>query len=232
MCSAFLGLPLNLSLVLPRHQVAAAAGRGKHKSRIGTPKTSTAKPYRVCTGYCLCFYQFCSTAMASHMPEILQLYGATTAMSLAAGMLLGPSQVTARILQLTLLHSVKPMQMAFLASLIIPLGAVLLLLFGPATAVAVGPVTRFWERCYDDCKRNSAISALWQRGIRATAGLAVSASGCDAGLLPFSLQPLRSTGKGFSLRLLALLFERSSNLLWLLRLQNAKLSAGNTQIVL
>lgn len=133
----FLGLPLNLSLALP-----AGIRSGQETSSKTAPEQKKPARQKNHTAYALAiafvFISFCSTAMASHMPALLQLYGVTAAMSLAAGMLLGPSQVAARVLQLTLLRKVKPIQTAFIASLVIPLGALLLLVLGPGTAPAFG----------------------------------------------------------------------------------------------
>ncbi|MBZ2188851.1 MFS transporter [Alcanivorax sp. JB21] len=77
-----------------------------------------------------------STAMAAHLPRLLQEAGhtATTAIALAA--LVGPAQVAARFLEFSLLRRFHPLVSARLASAAHPLGAMAMLLFGaPAAAL-------------------------------------------------------------------------------------------------
>ena len=132
----FLAFPLNLSLPIGVKQ-------GDSLTKETTPADTTITPPRKeKTLYLLAsafvFVSFCSAAMTSHMPKILQLHGATPLASLAAGMFLGPSQVFARILQLTLLRSVKPIQTAILGVLVIPFGAISMMFFGVGALPLVG----------------------------------------------------------------------------------------------
>lgn len=79
---------------------------------------------------------FTSTAMAAHLPRLLQAGGATLATAVAVGALVGPAQVAGRLLEFGLLRHVHPLLSARLAALMHPVGAAVLLLFG-APAVAV-----------------------------------------------------------------------------------------------
>ena len=72
-----------------------------------------------------------STALAARLPRLLEAMGATT----AAGSLLGPAQVAARVVEFTFLRKISPMISARLATALHPLGAVLLAIFGPVMAV-------------------------------------------------------------------------------------------------
>ena len=76
-----------------------------------------------------------STALAAHLPRLLEAMGATTAMAIFAGSLLGPAQVAARVVEFTFLRKISPMISARLATALHPLGAVLLAIFGPVMAV-------------------------------------------------------------------------------------------------
>lgn len=73
---------------------------------------------------------FVSTAMAAHLPQLLQAGGATLVAAIAAAALVGPAQVVGRIIEYTLLKHSHPLLSARLAILAHPLAAVLLGLFG------------------------------------------------------------------------------------------------------
>jgi len=76
-----------------------------------------------------------STALAAHLPRLLEAMGATTAVAILAGSLLGPAQVAARMVEFTLLRRISPMISARLATVLHPLGALLLAVFGPVMAI-------------------------------------------------------------------------------------------------
>jgi hypothetical protein len=76
-----------------------------------------------------------ATALAAHLPRLLEAMGATTAVAIVAGSLLGPAQVAARVVEFTLLSKISPMVSARLATVLHPLGAVLLATFGPVMAI-------------------------------------------------------------------------------------------------
>lgn len=79
---------------------------------------------------------FTSTAMAAHLPGVLMASGATLAAAVAAGALVGPAQVTARVLEFTLLRRMHPLLAARLAALGHPLGAAAMLAAGAPAASA------------------------------------------------------------------------------------------------
>ncbi|MEO7114878.1 MAG: MFS transporter [Caldimonas sp.] len=79
---------------------------------------------------------FVSTAMAAHLPQLLQASGATLAVAVAVGALVGPAQVAGRILEFGVLKRVHPLLSARLAALLHPLGAIVLTFVGgPAAAI-------------------------------------------------------------------------------------------------
>ncbi len=122
-----LALPLNLWLPSGQQAVPPATVSSS------TPKPRMAGRTRL-TMMLLAFVfavtWFTSTAMAAHLPRLLEAAGATTAMAVTAGALIGPAQVAARLLEFTLLRRFHPLVSTRLATLTHPLGAALLLWLG------------------------------------------------------------------------------------------------------
>lgn len=79
---------------------------------------------------------FISTAMAAHLPRVLQANGATLATAVAVGALIGPSQVLARVAEFSFLRHVHPLLSARLAALMHPVGAAVLTFAGAPAAAA------------------------------------------------------------------------------------------------
>ena len=73
-------------------------------------------------------------AMAVHLPRILESAGATTLQAVAAGALIGPAQVGARLLEASVLKSFHPMISARLSVALHPMGAIVLGIFGAGAA--------------------------------------------------------------------------------------------------
>ena len=74
--------------------------------------------------------RFVSGALAAHLPRLLVGAGATEIAAIAAGALVGPAQVGARLVEFGVLRSFHPLIPARVAALLHPLGAALLGLFG------------------------------------------------------------------------------------------------------
>lgn len=80
---------------------------------------------------------FVSTAMAAHLPTLVQAAGGTLALAVAAGALIGPAQVAGRLFEFGVLRRVSPLTVARGATLTHPLGALALWALGaPAAAAA------------------------------------------------------------------------------------------------
>jgi len=77
---------------------------------------------------------FNSTAMAAHLPGLLQEAGASTAVAIAAGALIGPAQVAARVLEFGLLRRFHPLVSTRVAAAAHPVAAVVLVAFGGPAA--------------------------------------------------------------------------------------------------
>jgi predicted MFS family arabinose efflux permease len=87
-------------------------------------------------GYVFAVTWFIATAMAAHLPRLMQAAGATLAVAVFVGALVGPAQVVARLLEYGLLRRAHPLLSARIASLLHPAGALLLLAFGAPVAAA------------------------------------------------------------------------------------------------
>ncbi|MDD7970844.1 MFS transporter [Roseinatronobacter alkalisoli] len=78
---------------------------------------------------------FTSTAMAAHLPRLLQEAGATPAAAIAAAALVGPAQVAGRLLEFGVLQRFHPLLSARLAAMAHPIGALALMVFGAPAAI-------------------------------------------------------------------------------------------------
>ena len=77
------------------------------------------------------------TAMAVRLPRLLEAAGASTVQAVAAGALIGPSQVGARLLEAGLMKRFHPMVSARLSVALHPLGAVVLDAFDAVAASCI-----------------------------------------------------------------------------------------------
>ena len=127
-----LGIPLNA--MLPR---AAPLAPAPAASAPAPPATSQ-EIERAGALLALAFAAtwFISTAMAAHLPRLLQATGATLATAVAIGALVGPAQVAGRVLEFGLLRRIHPLFSARAAALLHPLGAAVLALVGAPAAAA------------------------------------------------------------------------------------------------
>jgi predicted MFS family arabinose efflux permease len=123
------GLPLNL--LLPK---SSRATRSEEDAR--KPNIPIDRPMLV-LGFAFAASWTVVTAMAVHLPRLLEAAGASTVQAVAAGALIGPSQVGARILEASLMKRLHPMVSARLSVALHPLGAAVLGAFGAAAAPGV-----------------------------------------------------------------------------------------------
>jgi MFS family permease len=78
--------------------------------------------------------RFISGAFSAHLPGLLQGAGASEIAAIAAGALVGPAQVGARLVEFGLLRSFHPLLSARIAAVLHPIGAAFLVVFGPVAA--------------------------------------------------------------------------------------------------
>jgi MFS family permease len=128
----FLGLPLNLSL--PRAAAPPAAAPAEHGASPAARHATRRATALLAIAFAATW--FISTAMAAHLPRLLEANGATLAVAIGVGALVGPAQVAGRLLEFGWLRRIHPMLSARLAALMHPLGALVLsVVGGPAAAV-------------------------------------------------------------------------------------------------
>jgi MFS family permease len=140
-----IGLPLNAWLPQPRDGAATAAAppsahlptaAGAAPTVAGFTAAPPAPPPATAFLLALVFAitWFISTAMAAHLPRLLQSTGASVATAVAVGALVGPAQVAGRLLEFGLLRRVHPLLSARLAAVAHPVGAVTLIAAGAPLA--------------------------------------------------------------------------------------------------
>jgi len=131
-----LGLPLNASLprVARKHPDVPSPSAPIDVNEPAAPAAPTSAAPILAVVFAITW--FISTAMAAHLPRLLQLGGASLAAAVAIGALVGPAQVGGRLLEFGLLRRLHPLLSARLAALMHPIGAAVLTLFGAPAAAA------------------------------------------------------------------------------------------------
>jgi predicted MFS family arabinose efflux permease len=132
-----LGLPLNS--LLARAPAPASATDSNNSSPQLQPAVDAAmapaqveRPTRTAVLLALAFALtwFISTAMAAHLPRLLQVQGVPLATALLLAGLVGPAQVAGRLLEYGLLRHVHPVLSARVAGALHSLGALIFLWLG------------------------------------------------------------------------------------------------------
>lgn len=130
-----LGLPLNAALPKALAPVAPPPAPAPPAARAqAEPEPQNPMLVSVVLSFVFAVAWFTSTAMAAHLPRLMQALGASLAVAVAVGALVGPAQVAGRLLEFGVLRRVHPLLSARLANLAHPIGAVALLFAGPALA--------------------------------------------------------------------------------------------------
>src|SRR6185312_12066919 len=118
-----IGLPLNL-LILPRMPDRTTTTASEAKPHIPIDRTM------VLLAFAFALVWIVTGAMAAQLPRILEATGATHLEAIAAGSLIGPAQVLARLFEIGFLSRYHPIVSAKLAFAMHPLGALILALTG------------------------------------------------------------------------------------------------------
>jgi MFS family permease len=124
-----IGLPLNL-LILPKVKGAKEAVATAAKPHVPLDRTMVLLAFVFAAAWTV------TGAMAAHFPRILETAGATPVQAIAAGALIGPAQVGARILEAGFLSRFHPLVSTRLACVTHPIGAVIVAIFGGAAAAS------------------------------------------------------------------------------------------------
>jgi hypothetical protein len=123
-----IGLPLNF-FMLPAVKGAKLAVATAVKPHIPIDRTMILLAFAFAAAWTV------TGAMAAHLPRILEATGATTLQAVAAGALIGPAQVAARIFEASFLSRYHPLVSTRLACLTHPIGAAIVgLVGGPAAS--------------------------------------------------------------------------------------------------
>jgi MFS family permease len=130
-----IGLPLNRFLVpLSAQHIPPATNEAAHAGLRGSAGLQNHAMALLALVFAATW--FTSTAMAAHLPRVLQEAGASPAAAVAAAALVGPAQVAGRLLEFGVLRRFHPLLSARLASMAHPLGALAVIAFGaPAATV-------------------------------------------------------------------------------------------------
>jgi predicted MFS family arabinose efflux permease len=145
-CLAWAALHLTIGLVLnasmPKTSVSGAVPKPKGAPAKVESSPATESSSQRLASYALAFVfaatWFISTAMAAHLPRLLQAGGATLATAVMVGALIGPAQVGARILEFGFLRKVHPLLSARIAAALHPIGALAFGLIGAPAAALFG----------------------------------------------------------------------------------------------
>ena len=131
-----LGLPLNAWLPRARLRPAPPAPAPPDLATPPEAPVPHARRTALLLSFVFAATWFTSTAMAAHLPRLLQAQGLPLQAAVAAAALVGPAQVAARLLEFGLLRRMHPLASARLAALTHPTGALLLAWAGGAGSVA------------------------------------------------------------------------------------------------
>lgn len=124
-----IGLPLNF-FMLPAIKGAKQSAATAEKPHVPLDRTMILLAFIFAAVWTV------TGAMAVHFPRLLEDMGATHLEAIAAGALIGPAQVGARILEASFLSRFHPLWSTRLACVTHPLGAAVVVIFGAPAASA------------------------------------------------------------------------------------------------
>ncbi|EHL24596.1 major facilitator superfamily permease [Acidovorax sp. NO-1] len=137
------GVPLNGWLPradtaekLPQPSADAPAAATTEPAASAPPASAHPLRTTVLLSFVFAVTWFTSTAMAAHLPRLLQASGTSLQAAVAMAALVGPAQVAARLLEFGLLRRLHPLLSAQLAAAAHPVGAGLLMVLGGPAAAA------------------------------------------------------------------------------------------------
>jgi MFS family permease len=123
-----IGLPLNLAL--PSAAKPVRLEGPVTKPHIPIDRTMVLLSFAFAAAWTV------TSAMAAHLPRIVEAFGATPAQAVFAGMMIGPAQVAARVVEASLLKRFHPLVSTRLACITHPIGACAIGIFGGSAAAA------------------------------------------------------------------------------------------------
>jgi len=178
----FVSLPLHLSLLLPVQPQRKSA-----QTEDDAPHVQNTSMFQAMAALSLAFVfsSFSAGAMAGHIPSLLQLAGVGVAASMMISSTIGIAQVAARLIHLFVLKNMKPINTGILAVLVMPLGTITLLLFGPQAAFLVGATHGFGNGMMSIIKAMLPLSLFGEKGFGFRQGLLFMPAGIMGALSSF-----------------------------------------------
>ena len=179
----FLALPLHLSLASPMRQNSV-----KDSETQVVPSSEAEKsdmPAMLVMSLAFTCAVFASGAMAGHMPGLLRLFGVSAAVSILAGAMFGPAQVSGRLIYLFALQKLQPVNVIIVYALIMPIGALSLALFGPGAALSVAVTHGLGNGLVYTLRGTLPLSLFGEKGYGRRQGLLFMPAGFAQALSPF-----------------------------------------------
>ena len=134
-CFVWAGAHLLLGVPLHRCLVSLTARHQPTKANVPAGESNASPLILGLLSFVFAAGWFVSTAMAAHLPRLLQVGGASLKTAIIAGALIGPAQVAARLIEFRFLQRTHPLTSARLAVVLHPVGALLFVAFGAPAAV-------------------------------------------------------------------------------------------------
>lgn len=138
-CLAWAALHLSVALALNWFCLPSGA-RFHRPAAEATEAADAARPdpgtrhAMIVIGTVFALVYFTSTAMAAHLPRLLEAAGASATAAIAAAALVGPAQVAARLFEFGLMRRFHPLVSARLSTLTHPLGVLAMAVIGAPAA--------------------------------------------------------------------------------------------------
>jgi MFS family permease len=126
---------VNLLIAMPINWLTIPRAEQQPLSTEATPAAAPVEPpwgAMPILAFYFCAVAFVTGAMAAHLPRLLETLGATETAAIAAGTLVGPAQVAARLIEFGAFRSLHPVWSARFSALLHPVGAAFLAYLGPA----------------------------------------------------------------------------------------------------
>jgi MFS family permease len=129
--NVFIALPLNWLVIPPAPPLSPRVAEKGEMREIEPPRG--AMPI---LAFYFCTTAFVTGALQAHLLRFLETAGASEALAIIAGTLVGPAQVVARLFEFGLMRALHPVWSARIAALLHPLGALLLGALGSSGVAA------------------------------------------------------------------------------------------------
>jgi MFS family permease len=131
-CLIWAGVNLLVAMPLNWFAIPTAPPLPLQEQKPESPQVPPPRGAMPILAFYFCATAFVTGALQAHLLRFLEMAGATEAVAIIAGTLVGPAQVAARLFEFGLMRALHPVWSARIAALLHPLGACLLGFLGPA----------------------------------------------------------------------------------------------------